>query len=143
MKTELIETYIHHGEGYNPFFIKDDWQVAQLNHMPTQDLYGIQKMDMHKQTDEVFILTKGRAVLIAAELRSAGFSFQCIYMKVGVTYNIPVNVWHNIAMDNDAELIIVEKSNTHLGDFVYQQLNESEKNELNYKISVLLTANEL
>jgi hypothetical protein len=138
MKPELIETYTHSEEGYNPFFIRDNWQVAQLNYMPAQDLKGITKMDMHLLTDEVFVLTKGTAVLIAAAERENGFSFQCIRMRPGVTYNIPVKVWHNIAMDKDASVIIVEKSNTHLGDFTGKPLSEEERVELNRCIEYAL-----
>ncbi|NLR60654.1 hypothetical protein HGH93_21270 [Chitinophaga polysaccharea] len=134
MNPSLIEVYTHSGEGYNPFFIKDTWQVAQLNYMPEQDISGIEKMDKHGQTDEVFILLRGTAVLIAAKEQTTGFIFQCIDMKPGVTYNIPVNMWHNIAMKRDAEVIIVERSNTHLGDFVYKPLSPQEKSELSKQI---------
>jgi len=134
MNPTLIETYTHPGEGYNPFFIKDNWQVAQLNYTPDQDIFGIKKMDKHGQTDEVFILLRGTAVLIAAEEHATGFTFQCVRMKPGITYNIPVNVWHNIATEKDAELIIVEKSNTHLGDFEYKPLSQQEKSGLNRQI---------
>lgn len=134
MGPEIIEIFVHKGEGYNPFFIRDHWQVAQLNHIPAQDLLQIEKMDMHRKTDEIFILTKGTAVLIAGEIEKEEFLFQCICMEVGITYNIPANAWHNIAMDKHAELIIVEKSNTHLGDFAYQFLTKKERQELNVKI---------
>ena len=138
MNNELIETYYHEGIGYNPFFIKDNWQVAQLNFMPEQGLDAIQKMDMHMQTDEIFVLTKGTAVLIGAVLEHEEFIFELIKMKIGVTYNIPVNLWHNIAMDRDAEIIIIEKSNTHLGDFVYKYLSKKERDYLNDAIRRLL-----
>jgi hypothetical protein len=138
MNNALIQTYFHEGAGYNPFFIKDNWQVAQLNFMPQQGLYAIQKMDMHLQTDEIFVLTKGTAVLIGAVADNEVFRFELIKMKAGVTYNIPVNLWHNIAMDRDAEVIIVEKSNTHLGDFVYRELITQEKENLNNAIRLLL-----
>ncbi|KAA9036156.1 hypothetical protein FW778_19800 [Ginsengibacter hankyongi] len=134
----MIETYYHEGLGYNPFIIKDNWQVAQLNFIPEQGLYAIQKMDMHMQTDEVFVLTTGTAVLIGAVLENEGFNFQLIQMKIGITYNVPVNTWHNIAMDKDAEVIIIEKSNTHLGDFVYRQLSKNEAEYLNDAIRRLL-----
>ncbi|HZK65799.1 MAG TPA: hypothetical protein VFC34_16775 [Puia sp.] len=134
MSPEIIEIFVHKGEGYNPFFIRDHWQVAQLNHIVAQDLWQIEKMDMHRETDEIFILTKGTAVLIAGEAEKEGFLFQCIGMQVGITYNIPANAWHNIAMDKEAEIIIVEKSNTHLDDFVYQLLTDKEKQELNVRI---------
>lgn len=138
MNNELIETYYHEGPGYNPFFIRDNWQVAQLNFMPEQGLDSIVKMDMHLQTDEVFVLTKGTAVLIGAVIENDAFSFQLIKMKIGVTYNIPSKLWHNIAMDSDAEIIIVEKSNTHLGDFIYRELSDKEKEYLKKAIDTLL-----
>lgn len=137
MNTPLIETYFHHGTGYNPFFIQEHWQVAQLNFMDEQALYAIQKMDMHVQTDEVFILTKGTAVLIAGELQQNKFTFELIKMKAGTTYNIRANLWHNIAMDTDAQVIIVEKSNTHLGDFIFRSLSIEEQEDLNNAISLL------
>lgn len=138
MNNELIEIYYHEGIGYNPFIIRDGWQVAQLNYMPEQGLHAISKMDMHLQTDEIFVLSKGTAVLIGAEIVNEEFNFQLIKMKTGVTYNVPVNLWHNIAMDLDAEVIIIEKSNTHLGDFVYRDLSQMETERLRAAIGDLL-----
>jgi mannose-6-phosphate isomerase-like protein (cupin superfamily) len=134
MEPALIEIYRHNGEGYDPFFIRDHWQVAQLNYMREQGLTAIEKMDKHLLTDEVFVLLRGMAVLIAAEESSHGFHFQCMPMKPGITYNIPANVWHNIAMDEQAEVIIIEKSGTHLGDFIYKPLSDAEKLALNARI---------
>lgn len=68
---------------------------------------------MHRETDEVFILFKGDAILIEAKPQKNTISLYCERMKLGVTYNIPAGTWHNIAMNSDAEIIIVEKSNTH------------------------------
>ncbi|HET7114948.1 MAG TPA: hypothetical protein VFI29_00555 [Hanamia sp.] len=126
----LIETYRHEGSGYNPFLIREGWQVAQLNYMPEQDLLNISKMDRHLLTDEVFVLLKGTSILIAATENNNEFQFECIKMKAGITYNIPVRLWHNIAMDKGSEVIIFEKDKTHLGDFEYQQLNDTQKLEL-------------
>lgn len=126
----LIETYRHEGSGYNPFLIREGWQVAQLNYMPEQDLLNITKMDRHLLTDEVFVLLKGTSILIAATENNNEFQFECIKMKAGITYNIPVRLWHNIAMDKGSEVIIFEKDKTHLGDFEYQQLSDTQKLEL-------------
>lgn len=140
---ELIETYYHEGRGYNPFFIKDNWQVAQLNFTDEQGLYAIKKMDKHMETDEVFVLTKGTAVLIGAVIVNEQFDFQLKKMEIGTTYNIPANLWHNIAMDKDAEVIIIEKSNTHLDDFVYKDLNKNETEHLNNMIYRLINRTSL
>lgn len=131
---QLIETYLHEGEGYNPFFIKDDWQVAQLNYVKEQDPVNISKIDMHLLTDEIFILLKGNAVLIGAVERDGVLIFECKKMLEGITYNIPVNTWHNVAIEKEASMIIVEKSNTHLGDVVYRKLSWKQEEELRQQI---------
>lgn len=131
---QLIETYLHEGEGYNPFFIKDDWQVAQLNYVKEQDPVNISKIDMHLLTDEIFILLKGNAVLIGAVERDGVLIFECKKMLEGITYNIPLNTWHNVAIEKEASMIIVEKSNTHLGDVVYRKLSWKQEEELRQQI---------
>jgi hypothetical protein len=129
-----IEEYLYKGEGYNPFIIRDGWQVAQLNYTDAQGLKAIGQMEVHSLTDEVFILMKGTAILILAEPGEEGFVFECRRMFGGITYNIPVNTWHNIAMDEIAQVIIVEKSNTHLGDVSYKALTVEEKGRLDSQI---------
>ena len=127
---QLIEEYIHTGAGYNPFLIRNNWQVAQLNHITGQGFEDIEKIDVHLNTDEVFILLKGQVVLITAEKDEDRLSFKMVKMKEGVTYNIPKMTWHNIAMSDAAQVIIIEDANTHLGDFEYYYLNEGQKEEM-------------
>ena len=132
----MIESYYHEAEGYNPFLIREGWQVAQLNYLPKYGLDDIDDVEVHQSTDEVFILFKGKAVLIAANLD--GMKFECVNMKPGVTYNIPAGVWHNIAMDKDAEMIIVEKSYTHKHDCEHKLLSEEERQRLYQNIAARL-----
>lgn len=124
-----LEIYSHAGkEGYNPFLIREGWQVAQLNYLPEHGLDDIIDVEAHKETDEVFILFKGEAVLITAEVNEKEVLFgDVVRMKRGVTYNVPRGVWHNIAMNKEAEMIIVEKDNTHLNDCYHHPLSETER----------------
>ena len=131
---KLIETYIHTEDGYNPFFIKNDWQVAQLNYVSEQDPANIIKIDMHLLTDEIFILLRGNAVLIGATEQSGTLIFECKKMLPGITYNIPANTWHNVAIEKEASMIIVEKSNTHLVDVVYRKLSLNDEMKLRQDI---------
>lgn len=134
----MIETYYHDQEGYNPFLIRDGWQVAQLNYVAKHGLDDIDMVEVHQATDEVFILFKGEAILIAAEPDQEKLHFECIKMKPGVTYNIPAGTWHNIAMDQDVELIIVEKSDTHKQDCAYLDLTLMQREHLYTSIRNLL-----
>ena len=132
---KLIETYRHEGKGYNPFLIKEGWQVAQLNYTPEQDPLAIDKMDRHLLTDEVFVLLQGTAVLIGAQLSDGQFQFDCVRMKAGVTYNIPTGMWHNIAMNPGSEVILFERDGTHLGDFEFSPLSEDQIQDLQNLVS--------
>ena len=127
---KLIEKYQITENGYHPFLIRDGWQVAQLNYMPEQEIGNISKLDIHHLTDEVFILLKGKAVLIGATIDGNDVKFEIEVMRPNITYNIPANTWHNIAMGMECEIIIVEKSNTHEGDFEFFPLSEEKKKEM-------------
>ena len=127
---KLIEAYQIKGNGYHPFLIRGGWQVAQLNYMPEQEIGNIAKLDVHYLTDEVFILQKGHAVLIGAQIQNEAVQFEVESMRPNVTYNIPAGTWHNIAMSEDCEIIIVEKSDTHISDFEYFQLSDEQKKEM-------------
>lgn len=133
----MIESYKVKENGYHPFLIRDGWQVAQLNYMPEQEIDNIKRLDVHHLTDEVFILMKGNAVLIGATINAGEITFKLTLMKPNVTYNIPQGTWHNIAMTEGCETIIVEKSNTHISDFEYFELNEVYVQELKNKVNEL------
>jgi ureidoglycolate hydrolase len=123
----MIESYFHDGLGYNPFLIREGWQVAQLNHLPELAPQAIRRIERHNATDEVFILVEGNSVLIAAEETPDGLQWDACGMEPGVTYNIPTGMWHSIAMTPADLVIIVENANTHLNDVEYRDLSDEER----------------
>ena len=134
----LIESYSIKDEGYSPFLISDGWQVAQLNYIDDQHINNIDKIEVHYQTDEVFVLLEGRAILITVNIINDELIFEANLMKPHVTYNIPKGVWHNIAMEKECEVLIVEKSNTHINDVAYRLLKESQIVDLRFKLEKIL-----
>lgn len=124
---KLIETYSHEGNGYNPFLISDGWQVAVLNYAPEETAEAIEKLDIHHCTDEAFMLVNGDVVLISASVTDSDIKYDMVKMKPGVVYNIPVNVWHKIAMKPGSSVYIVEKSDTHIGDFEFLELSAEQR----------------
>jgi (2Fe-2S) ferredoxin len=127
---QRLETYHHAGSGYNPFLIRDGWQVAQLNWAPELAPRAMRDVERHNQTDEVFIQCKGESILITAHETSDRLCFDACRMRPCVVYNIPAGVWHAIAMWPDDVVWIVEKSQTHLGDVVHRELSVSEYSDL-------------
>lgn len=126
----LIETYSENEKGYQPFLIREDWQVAQLNYVEDQHIKNIDKIEVHRKTDEAFVLLKGNPILITADLINGKPIFKADVMKSHITYNIPKNVWHNIVMEKGSKVLIIEKSNTHLNDVEYLHLTENQIGDL-------------
>jgi mannose-6-phosphate isomerase-like protein (cupin superfamily) len=129
-----IEKYVYEGIGYSPVLIREGWQVAVLHHLPGHGMNEIDRLEVHSKTDEAFILLKGRAVLIAGKPDAESPAFETADMQQGQIYNIPKGCWHNIAMDEDADLIIVEKDSTHENDVAYLPLDAEQQRELENRI---------
>ena len=133
----LIEKYQFEGEGYNPVLISREWQVAFLNYHVNESLESIVKLDIHHETDEVFILLEGHCTLIAAEINKGKITYDLKDMKPGIFYNIPCNTWHKIAMQPGCKVCIVEKSNTHVSDFEFYDLSKEEIADLRTQVNHL------
>ena len=133
----MVESFNIKEHGYHPFLIKDGWQMAQLNYTEDQHIDQITKLDVHLKTDEVFVSLEGNAVLIAATVINGEPTFEAEYMLPNIVYNIPKDRWHNIAMEPGSEVLIVEKSNTHISDFEFFPLSEKKQQELKSMVNAL------
>lgn len=134
----MIQEFIYTENGYAPLLIKEGWQVAQLNYLIRHTFCDIDQIEVHCRTDEVFVLLTGTAVLIAADVSGAKIDYELVNMIPGITYNIPCNTWHNIAMDKDAKIIIVERNDTHLKDCSYIDLTDEQQSEIRVLIKKAL-----
>lgn len=139
---KLIEEYIFNDIGYSPYLITEGWQVAKLNWMPTHGFYDMIDFEAHYATDEAFVLLDGTAILVCGEKKDDGYSFELTQMKPFITYNIPKGVLHNIGMSNDAQVLIVEKDNTHNNDVTHFPFNEEQKMELSGRVEEFLRLKE-
>ena len=109
-------------DGYKPLVFSGDWQVAQLNWEPIFDLCDAGEIERHVNSDEVFVLWKGKALLFTST--AEGMQFE--EMQPGVIYNVRKGVWHNLLSSRDASWIIVENRDTHRHDCEYRQLTAAE-----------------
>ncbi len=136
----MIETFVVKDKGYHPVIIDNGWQMAHLNYTEEQDIEQITRLDVHLKTDEVFVLIKGNAILIAADIVHEEPLFEVKLMKPNTIYNIPQNMWHNIAMEAGSEVFIAEKSNTHIADCKHFELNERKQEELKSMVKALFNS---
>lgn len=115
---ELAEIF-NSEKGYKPIVMTDDWQLAQLNYIETQEPCNINFLERHEFTDETFTLFKGKAVLITLDKNTLCFT----KLKAGSTYNVETNLAHNIAMNEEAVIMITESRNAHLKGLVKEVIN--------------------
>jgi mannose-6-phosphate isomerase-like protein (cupin superfamily) len=111
--------------GYSPLVFSHDWQVAVLNWEPAADAAAIHEVERHQQTDEVFVLWRGRAALIVA----AHGSLNVIEVEQGKVHNVTKGTWHTVFGDRESSWIIVENRDTHLVDTELREMSADEKEQ--------------
>jgi mannose-6-phosphate isomerase-like protein (cupin superfamily) len=122
-----IEIYEYHRAGYKPLVYSHDWMVALLNY---EDIMGLDKaldIERHVQTDEVFILLRGRA---AFYLAAEGQPLQVVELKPGLVYNVIKGTWHNLLATKEAVFAIVENRDTDVFDTEIRPLAGEERQRL-------------
>ncbi len=110
-----LEIKEFNGNGYDRTHIFKSWCVAFL----TQDdeIKNNTYMERHLETDEVFVLLKGSAVLYIGEEREP------VNLEMYKIYNVTAGTWHSIECSEDASVLIVENSDTVKENSEYKQLN--------------------
>lgn len=103
MKIDVIEAG---HEGYRTKYQNASWRVGMIT--PAERFENITYLERHNQTDEIFILLKGRAVLIGREDEI----LYTIELEAGKLYCVPEGCWHNIRMYEDSVVAVIENSDT-------------------------------
>ena len=119
----FLEVDRHGGPGYLPLVFSAGWQVAILNWEPPIDLANLGEIERHVETDEVFVLWRGRAAIFV----KADDEILMEDMQPGVVYTVKRGSWHNLVASADVSLLIVENRDTHLDDTQLRQLDNSER----------------
>lgn len=94
------------GKGYFSHFKYGAWRIAYLNYAPMFTKEGITYLERHNETDEVFILLEGTASLFMGEDAVE------TQMEKFCSYIVKKGAWHNIAVSEDAKVLIVENADT-------------------------------
>lgn len=124
-----LEIYEWNGEGYKPLVLTPRWMTALLNWEPSYDLQNASEIEVHKNTDEVFVLWRGKGALYVLE--EDGIHVEDL--KPGVVYNVPAGVWHGCLGSRDVSWIIVEDRDTNLYDTEVRKMTDEELHQLRIK----------
>ncbi|MFZ5921501.1 MAG: hypothetical protein ACOYY3_10665 [Chloroflexota bacterium] len=112
MNEDWLQIHSYEGEGFQPLVFFNGWRVAVLNYLDDIRPERNDRMERHTQTDEVFVLVKGRGVLV---IGGNGPQVEGVYpqvMETGKIYNVRRNTWHTILLSREASVLIVEERDT-------------------------------
>lgn len=129
-----LEVFDWDQQGYQPLVFSDGWQVALLNWEPLFDRENLDEIERHNQSDEVFVLLRGWAVLFT---RPEGEPLEAVEMSPGIVYNVPKGVWHNLVASRDVTFLIVENRGTHIDDTEIRTIGQDELDMLDVQLSEL------
>lgn len=108
----LLETHTHEESAFLPLVDFGDWRVAMLNfvhHLLPQNLKDMQR---HDETDEVFVLLKGRCILFVGDGQEEAGTIHAADMVPLTVYNVKRGTWHNHTLSEDASVLVVENRET-------------------------------
>ena len=109
-----ILDYGFSGEGMKRVFENEKWTVGIKNWKPANDVTGVDCLERHNLTDELFVLVEGSCTLIYANETEKGLEFGAVKMEKDKVYNIPATLWHNTITRKDTKMILIEDSNTSM-----------------------------
>ncbi|HZH60147.1 MAG TPA: cupin [Metabacillus sp.] len=121
-----IKAYEFCAEGMNRVYENEKWTVGVKNWKQANDITGIDCLERHNQTDELFVLLSGKCDMIFANETSNGLKLEVLKMEPFKVYNIPATLWHNTITQKDTKLILIEDSSTSMENSDILQLNEQQ-----------------
>lgn len=109
-----IQKLSFEGEGMTRVFENEKWMVGIKNWKPTNDITGIDCLERHNQTDELFVLMVGRCTLLYANEKEGCIKMGAVEMEPMCVYNIPATLWHNTITQKDTKMVLIEDSSTRM-----------------------------
>jgi hypothetical protein len=107
-----IEVFEHTNSGYKTLVLFEAWRVAVLNDSKKTTISGIPYFQKHDLSDEIFVLIKGKCILLTAGKSNEPQKIKSTNMEIGKVYNIKRGTWHTHCLDKETSIMIVENANT-------------------------------
>ena len=123
MDTNLLEISEFSGIGYKPLIDYSTWRVAMLRFIDELIPDRVERVERHRETDEVFVLLAGQAILFIAEGDWELTALKSLVMEPGKLYNVKRNAWHAVILSQDASILLVENRDTGTANTDYTALS--------------------
>lgn len=127
---QLLEVRQHTGPGYRPLVDFEAWRVAVLNFAEELRVDKIARMQRHNETDEVFVLLRGRCLLFVGEGRETVTAIHGVDLEPHRLYNVKKAVWHHHTLSEDAQVLVVENRDTTYDNSPFCPLSGAQQEQL-------------
>jgi len=127
MNESLLEVRSFEGSGYQPLIDYGAWRVAILRYLDDIRPDRIDRMERHNETDEVFVLLRGRGVLLIGGNGAQVDAIRPQVMESGKIYNVKKAAWHTILLSRDASILLVENRDTGERNSEYMQISQEQR----------------
>ena len=121
-----ILKYEYEGKGLTRVFENEKWMVGIKNWKPENDISGIDCLERHNETNELFILLNGSCTLLFANETADGLVISKVDMEPMKVYDIPPSLWHNTVTKADTKLALIEDSSTGSANSDVLKLTEDQ-----------------
>ncbi|MDF2856441.1 MAG: hypothetical protein K0Q87_2292 [Neobacillus sp.] len=131
-----ILSYEFNQEGMSRVYENEKWTVGIKNWKPANDIKGIDCLERHNKTDELFVLLSGECVLVFANEINNDLKIETVNMEPYKVYNIPQSLWHNTITMKDTKMVLIEDSSTSMENSDILPLNAQQILEIQEKVNV-------
>jgi hypothetical protein len=126
----LIEVREHDAPDYMPLVDFQSWRVALINYTVDYLPEKINRMQKHNETDEVFVLMKGRCILFLGEGDENVTKIHAVDLELYKFYNVKKGVWHSHTFSREAKVLVVENRDTVYENSPFVDLSEKQQQEI-------------
>ena len=126
----LLEVREHTQAGYQPVIDYADWRVAILNFSEELRPKKITALQRHNETDEVFVLLRGRCLLFLGEGDQTITAIHGRDMTPHTVYNVKKGAWHSHTLSEEAMVLIVENRDTTFDNSPFCPLTPDQQESL-------------
>jgi len=127
---KLLEVREHKGDGYLPLVDFETWRVAVLNFAEELRPEELTRMQRHNETDEVFVLLRGRAILFVGEGDETVTEIHSQPLEPYRIYNVKQRIWHHHTLSEDAMVLVVENRDTTFDNSPFCDLTSSQRQKI-------------
>ena len=94
--------------GFDAVVKNECFKCAFITHSPAYSFGEVREMKRHNETDEIFVLLCGSAVMLICE----NGEFSEVALLPNTAYNVHAKTWHYLAVSEDALVFVTERADT-------------------------------